>query len=403
MIIPFIVRLKITSAYEILEERLGLSVRMLGSLFFLSLRLMWMAVIIYATSSKILVPLVGWPQSSTPLVCAVLGLITVIYTSMGGLRAVVMTDAVQFFILFGGAVLTLMLITVQMGGVSAWWPHEWAPNWDPLRVTFDPNARITIMGAMASVFTWHVCTAGSDQVAIQRYLATKDVHAARRVVATQLTADVCVGILLAALGLALLGYFQANPHLLPDGQRVSTNADILFPRFIVMGLPSGVSGLVVAGLLAAAMSSLSSGVNSSCSVIAVDFLDRFRGKGKTKSEAQSLRQSKVISILTGVIVVILSVGVNQVGGNLLEIAYKVVNLLTAPLFILFFMALFVPWATAPGALAGGIASAAVAIGIGYFQWGGLSFLWIMPMALLTGVVVGPLVSLLPFGARKSRA
>ena len=399
LLIPYIMRFKVISAYEILEIRLGLSVRMLGSFIFLGLRLLWMSVIIYATSNKILIPMLGWDASATPVVCAALGILTIIYTSMGGLRAVVMTDVIQTVILFGGAMLTLALITYNMGGVTAWWPKEWAPNWDPLRITYGPTARITIMNMMTAAFVWHVCTAGSDQVALQRYFATCDVRAARRVVATSLTCDVCVGLFLAVLGLGLFAFFSSNPHMLPDGQQVYTNADRLFPRFIVMGLPAGLSGLVLAGLLAAAMSSLSSGVNSSCSVISVDFIDRFRRSKKAVSEAAHLRRAKWISVAVGVVVVLLSIGVNRVSGNLLEIAYKVVNLFTAPLFVLFFMAMFVPWATSAGTIIAGVCSVAMAIGIAYFGWFGLSFIWIMPLSLLTGMIVGPLVSMAPLGRK----
>ncbi|MFP4501269.1 MAG: sodium:solute symporter family transporter [Candidatus Hydrogenedentota bacterium] len=397
LIIPFIMRLKITSAYEILEQRLGLSVRMLGSFFFLALRLMWMAVIIYATSSAVLVPMLGWPQTATPVVCAVLGLVTVVYTSMGGIRAVVMTDVVQTLILFGGAGLTLAIITLDLGGVGAWWPTEWSPQWDPLKFGYDPNARITVMGAMIAGFAWHFCTAGSDQVAIQRYLSTRDAKSARRVVAVSLITDITVGTFLAILGLALFAYFAANPHLMPDTHTIGTNADTLFPRFIIMSLPMGITGLVVAGLLAAAMSSLSSGVNSSCSVISVDFLDRFGGSGERHTAKWNVNRDKWVSVVVGVVVVLMSAGVNYVGGNLLEVTFKVVNLLTAPLFVLFFMALFIPWGTAPASFIAGVVSAVVAIGVGYFNWFGLSFIWIMPLSLLAGVVVGPLLSLLPIG------
>jgi len=397
VLVPFIMRLKITSAYELLEKRLGLSVRMLGSLFFLSLRLLWMSVIIYATGSKVLIPLLGWPESATPYVCAVLGCITVAYTSMGGLRAVVMTDVVQTMILFGGAGLTLALVTIKMGGVSQWWPTQWAPGWDPLKVTFDPDARLTIMGAMTASFCWHVCTAGSDQMAIQRYQATPNVKSARRVVAIYLVVDVCVGLFLAVMGLALFAFFSQNPELLPAGKDIHTNSDQLFPTFIVIGLPKGITGLVIAGLLAAAMSSLSSGVNSASSVIAVDFIDRFRRKPRVETELQNLRRTRWISVAVGLTVIALSIGVSQVSGNLLQVSHKVVNLLTAPLFVLFFMAFFIKWATPPGAFTGGVASAVMAIGVGYFGWFDLSFIWIMPVALLTGLTVGPLVSLLPFG------
>ena len=117
--LPQIMKLQVTSAYEILESRLGLSVRMLGAVIFLSLRLLWMAAILYATTSKVLVPILGLDQSVTLPLCAILGVITIIYTSMGGLRAVVLTDVIQTVILLGAAILVLVLCTRALGGVSA--------------------------------------------------------------------------------------------------------------------------------------------------------------------------------------------------------------------------------------------------------------------------------------------
>ena len=121
-IIPFIMKLRVTSAYEILEQRLGLSVRMLGSTLFLVLRFLWMALIVYATSSVVLVPIMHLDPSATPWVCVGMAVLTVAYTSMGGLQAVVFTDVLQTFIMLGGALLSIILITVNLGGVSAWWP-----------------------------------------------------------------------------------------------------------------------------------------------------------------------------------------------------------------------------------------------------------------------------------------
>lgn len=397
ILIPAILKQRVTSAYEILEIKLGNSVRILGSLFFLSIRFMWMALIVYATSSKVLVPLLQLDASATPYVCTILGIITIAYTSMGGLRAVVITDVMQTVILFGGAILTIIIITINMGGVSQWFPQVWAPNWDPVKFMYDPTARVTIAGAMTSAFVWYICTAGSDQVAIQRYLATKNVSTARRVMAVSMTSDVCVGMFLATLGVALWSYFQANPHMLPDNYQSLQNADTLFPRFIALGLPAGISGLVIAGLLAAAMSSLSSGVNSSCLVITVDFLKQDSDDHEQSHEKKNIRNARLVSIFVGIAVIALSIAAGSIGGNLLEVVYKVANLLVAPLFILFFMALFIPWATSFGTITAGLASAAVAIAIAYFELFGLSFIWIMPGALITGVVIGPIVSLIPIG------
>ena len=189
--------------------------------------------------------------------------------------------------------------------------------------------------------------------------------------------------------------------MLPDTYASTANADELFPRFIALALPPGISGLVIAGLLAAAMSSLSSGVNSSSSVITIDFLNRF--SATETSDKDHLKQAKRVSVFVGVAVILLSLGVGLVGGNLLEQVYKVANLLVAPLFVLFFVALFVRWGTAFGAIVAGFCSLTVAIGIAYGEWGNLSVIWIMPSALLTGIVVGLVASLIPIGRRSKRA
>jgi SSS family solute:Na+ symporter len=391
--IPFIMKLRITSAYELLEIRLGLSVRMLGSTFFLTMRLLWMAVIIFATTDKVLVPLMGLDPSATPYVCVVLGVITLIYTSMGGLPAVVVTDVVQTLILFGGAILTLVLITVRLGGVGSWWPSDVPAHW-PEPEWINLTGRVSIIAAMVAQFTWWTCTAGSDQMAIQRYLATRDAKAARGVLLTSLLANVFVTLILAAVGMALLAYFRAHPYLVPDGQTILSDADTLFSRFIAHGMPAGLSGLVVAGLLAAAMSSLSAGMNSSCSVVTVDFIDRFRRN--KEAEIDHVRLAKYVSVAVGVIVVVLSSGVGMVQGNLLEVAFKVVNLLTAPLFGLFFMAMFVRWASVPGTLIGAAFGVVVVVAINYWKEftgsEGISFLWAMPLSLIVQVAVGMVAS-----------
>ena len=394
--IPFIMKLRITSAYELLETRLGLPVRMLGSSLFLLMRLAWMAVIIFATTKTVLIPLMGLDESLTPLICAVLGIITIIYTSMGGLRAVVFTDVTQTLILFGGAALTVVLVTISLdGGVRAWLPTAWPTHWPEPVWGFSSTARVTFLGAFLAHFTWWVCTAGSDQMAIQRYLATRDANSARGVLLTSLLANVFVASLLSIVGLSLLAYFRLNPHLLPDGKSLIENADSLFPRFIAYGMPAGISGLVVAGLLAAAMSSLSSGVNSSCSVIAVDFIDRFR-KNREENELDHVFVAKIVSVIVGAIVVVLSAGVGCVSGNLLEVSYKVVNLLTAPLFGLFFMAMFVKKANGIGTLIGAVVGVFVVSLISYwkdiFGGGGISFIWAMPISLIAQVGVGVIVS-----------
>jgi SSS family solute:Na+ symporter len=397
LMIPYIMKLKVTTAYEILERRLGISVRMLGSSLFLLLRLGWMSLIVYATSDVVVVPLLNLDKSATPWVCMAIATITVAYTSMGGLQAVVFTDVLQTFIMLGGAILSLVLVTSNLGGVEAWWPSTWLSHWDKPTL-FGPEARISLSAALLAGFLERVCTAGSDQMAIQRYLATRDVSSARRMFAFSLLCDLSVSILLGTLGLALFAYFQAHPEILPHDETIITAADQLLPRYIVMVLPAGIRGLLIVGMLSAAMDSLSSGLNSSCSVVNTDWINRFR-KQKLSAKAD-LRQAKIVSWLIGLTVVGLSSLATLVPGNLLELCYTIVNLLAGPLAVLFFMAMFVPWATPLGTWMAAIASTIVSVRIAYFHDFDLGFLWILPLSLGAGIVVGVLISLIPYGERR---
>jgi SSS family solute:Na+ symporter len=147
-----------------------------------------------------------------------------------------------------------------------------------------------------------------------------------------------------------------------------------------------VTGLIVAALLSAAMSSLSSGLNSSCTIITVDLFDRLNPKHL--DPAAHVLRARRISWVVGAIIILLSLGVDRVPGNLNEVVNKLGNLLVAPLFLLFFMALFVRRATVLGTWLGAAASVAVAVAISFFEVFGLSFTWILPGSLAAGVVVG---------------
>jgi len=395
LLIPAIMHLKVTSGYEILEIRLGLGCRLVGSLLFLALRLMWMATIIYTTVDKVLVPIMAIDPAYTPLVSTTIGVVTLAYTSMGGIRAVVLTDVIQTLILFGGALATIVLITVHFGGVGGWWPHHWPRHWVPPRWDLSFEDGRTIGNAMISFFAWYICTAGSDQMAIQRYLSTRDAAAARRSFGINMIATFLVKVVLALVGVAVMGYFLHESQTLPAGETITSHPDRLFSRYIVLGLPPGMSGLVAAGMMAAAMSSLSSGVNSSASVISEDFFQRL-GWAR-QDEAAHVRRARWISVVVGAIAVLGSFGVAQVGGNLYEVVYKMCNTLVAPLFILFLMAMFVPWATTFGTLVGLAAGLATAYEISFGEHFGIPVFWNIPASLVVGAVVGMLASLLPIG------
>ncbi|OYW17276.1 MAG: hypothetical protein B7Z55_12850, partial [Planctomycetales bacterium 12-60-4] len=232
-LIPLLTRQPVTSAYEILETKLGPSLRTAGALVFLLLRLGWMATILFATSKVVLVPLLGLDPSAIPWLCIGMGCLTAMYASWGGIRAVVMTDAIQSVTMVAGAVLTLLVITARMGGVENWWPTSWPSHWQDPSWGFDPTKRISFGILVLSTATWYVCTNGSDQMSIQRFLSTRNPAAARKTLAVSLCTDAMVSILLALTGVALLGFYAANTSLVPGGQPPFKVGDQLFPRFIM--------------------------------------------------------------------------------------------------------------------------------------------------------------------------
>lgn len=389
-IIPKIMKVNVTSAYEILERRFGLKVRMSAVVFFLCLRLLWMASIMYVTIDVALLSVVPIDKSFAPFIGIFLLLVTIIYTSMGGMKAVVVTDVIQSLIFLSGAFLCIIVAAIEYESLLGWLPDHWLTHWSAPEIRFDLTERLTVGNAVLTLFLWYICTAGGDQTAIQRYLSTRDVQAARKTLRVSLYTNLLAKILLALVGLAVLAFFMKNVHLQEYGKTIDEQADLLFPRFILLGLPKGLSGLMIAALFAAAMSSLSSGLNSVSTVVSEDIIKRFNFN--FFSRFNELQKIKVLSYVIGAIVMVLSLFVGNVEGNLIDVINKVVNLFVAPLFVLFFMAFFVKRANSNSTFIAGLVSIATGIAIAFFGLFGITVLWILPMSMTVGVVAGLFLS-----------
>lgn len=389
-IIPRIKNLNVTSAYEILEIKLGVSVRILATTFFLLLRFLWMATIVYITVYIVILTVIDVDESYALLVGAILLIITIIYSSIGGLKAIVVTDTIQAVVLLGGALAVIFAVSFYLNSFTSWIPDQWMSHWGEFKLTIDARDRSSIGAAVLMTLVWYVASAGSDQMSIQRFLATKDVRSARKTFGVSLLATAIAMTLLGLVGLALTAYFIENPQHLNFGGDVNVQADKLFPRFMVIGLPAGLSGLLIAGVLAAAMSSLSSGLNSCASVITEDIVKRFLPK--RKKATNELKQVQKLSVFVGVVTLLLSSAIPYVSGNLYDLTVKVVNLLVSPLFVLFFMALFIPFATARGTFIGGVFSVIIAVAIAFFGFLNIDVFFITIASLFTGIIIGTLCS-----------
>ncbi|MEO1997157.1 MAG: sodium/solute symporter [Planctomycetaceae bacterium] len=357
-LLPIYMKQRVTSAYELLEDRLGTSIRLLGATMFITLRLVWMSLLVYL-AAKAMTVMLGVGVEWIPLIVLATGFVAVIYTSLGGLQAVVITDLLQTVLLFGGAILVLVMVTIDFGGFG-WFPTVWRTNWDT-QPLFPPDAktRVSFLGTIVSGFLWYVCTSGGDQTTVQRFMATKDAQAARRALATQLTVGAVVGITLGLVGFALLSYFERHASALPASISLKDNADLVFPHYIAFHLPVGVSGLVVAAMFAAAMSSIDSGVNSITAVVMTDYLDRFGLR--PQSERGHLRLAQLLAFGIGGLVVVGSSFMQHVPGNITAMTQKSTNLLVTPIFALFVFALFIPFARPLGVWVGAVCGTATAV------------------------------------------
>ncbi|GAA5221873.1 sodium:solute symporter family transporter [Membranihabitans marinus] len=396
-LIPFFMNLKMISAYEILEKPLGNRVRKLGSVIFLTTRIVWMALLIFL-ASKSMVVMMGWNEEVIIYITVLLGIITIVYTTMGGLKAVLVTDVIQFFILLLGAVMTIGMVAFKFGGVTNLIPDAWSDNWETIDfISFDPYVRLTIFFALINTITWWVCTTGSDQMAIQRFLSTKDLKAARQSFMVTQLGQMSIVLVLLFVGFSVLKFYDASPNLLPKGKDMVADADFLFPHFIASQFPMGMSGLVIAALFSASMSSLSSGINSTSSVLSTDLLPLLL---KNTEDTNDLKYIRISSGFIGVLVVLLSLVIPYVPGNIIEVTAKTNGLFIAPLFNLFFMALFIknphPFGVVMGSLYGLLTAFIIAFWDVLTGNPPLSFLWIafssLVVAVTTSVVLSRLLS-----------
>tara|TARA_Y100000588_G_scaffold388887_1_gene490194 strand:- start:4586 stop:6271 length:1686 start_codon:yes stop_codon:yes gene_type:complete len=396
VLIPILTRKRVISAYQLLEDQLGPHVRTLGAVIFIFMRMVWMAVLIHFGSVAIVV-ILNLDPGAAPVVKIVTGFIAITYTTMGGLRAVMITDTLQFIILFTGVIATILIVTLHFKGFS-WVPNERLPHWEdqPL-FSWDLTVRVTIIGAIIQSFFFDIMSPGSDQTQIQRFMATKDIKQARRAFLIRMIGLISTTVLLGVMGLALVSFYSVNSTLLPEGKTFLNYGDQIFPYFIAHELPVGVSGLVVAALFAAAMSSVDSGVNSITAVFMTDFLDRYHRP--PENEEAHKRIAKRLAFTVGIIVIGVSMLVPWVPGNFVEVTARTIQVFIPILFGIFCMAFFVRWSTPFGVIAGTCYGVATGIIVPYWEvltgQEGLSFILYVPIIFFAQFIPSCILSWIP--------
>jgi SSS family solute:Na+ symporter len=287
--IPHFRREPISTAYEYLERRFNVVTRIYGSLAFIGFQLGRMAIVLYLPA----IALSAATGLNMTLCIMAMGVLATLYTVLGGIEAVIWTDVIQAIVLLLGAILALYLVASGIeGGLG---------NAVETATAYNKFHMLDWSWDIASATVW-VCVVGqffnmlypytADQTMVQRYLSTADIRDARRAVWTNAAMTIPVSLIFFGLGTALWAFFRTHPEDLdPNLQN-----DAILPLFIMAEFPIGLKGVIIAGVFAAAMSTLDSSMNSLASVFVNDYYRRFK-KGVT--DVQALRLGRVLTVLLG--------------------------------------------------------------------------------------------------------
>ncbi len=389
------------TAYARLESRFGPGTRRLISACFLVTRFLGDGVRIFAGAIPLAL-VTGW---SIPGAILAMGLVTLAYTYVGGLKAVVWADVIQLVVYVAGGIAALAIATGLAGGFGH--TLDLAAAAGKLRVVnLTPSFRVTytLLGGLVGGALLSAASHGTDHLIVQRLLATRSLADARRalvgsgfVVILQFLLFLLVGTAIWAAGFA------------PEGMQ----GDQIFPRFIVEHLPRGLAGLMIAGILAAAMSTISSSINALASSMTHDFYATLTGR---RDPAHLLRVGRLFSALWGAALVGGALGFYAYASGsdtpVVVLALSIASVTYGALLGSYILADRWPRAQSRDVIVATIVTLAVMLVVVFaarlstapaLAWlapaGTLAWPWLVPLGTLLTLGVGSGMSLLPARAR----
>jgi SSS family transporter len=401
--LPFYRRLNYFTAYEYLEARFDVSVRTLAAGIFIVWRLGWMATAIYVPCLAI----TAATGNQIPLLptVLVLGCIVTLYTALGGVQAVIWNDVMQFCVRFGGLAAVVWIAAASVPGhFGAIWSTAAAAGkttiiapiatadgglLNQMRVFFEQP--LNVVSIMFALMVGRMASYTGDQIMVQRLQTTRSLKDARQAFIVNAAGDALWMFALSFVGLALFAYFSTRP-LPPDFA-----TDKILPYFMSLTFPSGAVGLVIASILAASLSSVDSAINSCTSVVIIDFYNRLvlgRQTRHQSDEAANRREvwiSRVGTVIFGAAGTILAMNVSRIG-TLLEIANKLINAFTGPLFGIYILAMFSRRATSAPVLIAGIVGSLTSYWVAY--WSTIGFMWPSTFGFAATLIVGWVLSVM---------
>ncbi len=348
----------VISVYQFLEQRIHVSTRLIASACFLALSAGRKGLILYLPA-RAFSEMTGVPI--LPLIVA-MGFITIIYTVMGGIQAVVWTDAIQvvIFILGAGLSVIYLLFGVHAGGgdfIGLAAQYHKFRMWEPsLELT-----KLTTLWLVLQTLFETVRIYATQQDMTQRYVTAKSTAAANRGVWISILGYIPLAFMFYFIGAALFIYYQVHtdPWVIAKLAQAGTGKyDDIYPHFIATQLPIGIRGVVMAAIFAAAMSAISSGLNANSAVCAEDFYKRFWGRDRP--DGHYLKVARWLTVVWGIVSIGVGILLWRVGKSGQDMWTNVMAFTTTGVLALMALA-FLPIRIRPAAALAGFGAAAATI------------------------------------------
>ncbi|HET9282383.1 MAG TPA: sodium:solute symporter [Candidatus Angelobacter sp.] len=382
LFIPQYFRGEMFTAYQLIDRRFGPRLHKITAAVFLITRAAAEGVRVWAVAIVIGVALGTGEVWSVVIVL----LLTLVYTFEGGLAAVIWTDVVQLVIYVGGTIVGFfILVHLVPGG----WPaiHSAAAAAGKTQVfdfTFSLSKTFTFWAGLIGGMFLNTATHGTDQLMVQRLLAARNKRDSQAALLSSGLLILAQFTLFLIVGAALWAFYRAYPPAAPFAK-----TDYIFPTFIVNQMPRGISGLLLAAILAAAMSNLSAALNSLSSTSMVDFYLR---KRPDTSDQKRLRLSRVATIFWGVVLFALALA-SRYGGSVLEKGLSIASVAYGGLLGVFLLGLITRRANENGAIIGMLCGLALNVYVWIWATAQVAWTWYVTLGAITTFVVGYLASL----------
>ncbi len=403
VVIPPLYKSGIVSVYEYLERRFDASSRLLISFVFQISRSFGTGVMVYAVA-LILQSVLNIQFWQT---IVIIGVITLVYSYQGGMRAVVYGDMIQMIVLFGGILVSLGFGLYEIGG----W-HNFITHVDTSRLTAVNFDKFGIHGdgfgfwpmLLGGIFLY-TSYYGTDQTQSQRLLSARDMGTIRKLLTVNGLFRFPITFIYSFMGLVLgtlyfmdPSYQQALQHTFAlHSGTLKSSTDLLVPIFIIKYLPNGIIGILLVAILSAAMSSLSSTINSLSAVTVEDYIKRFV---TIKDNNQYVQISRIVSFLWGTICILFAFVAGGIADTVIEAINKIGSVFYGPVLATFLLAILSKKTNAIGANFGIVTGILVNTWLWLFVPQIFWFWWNVIGAIVTIVVAIVISQIFPNGMKK---